>query len=163
MVKTTIKRSKKTPIEKTCCICIDRIDRETEARITSCRHRYHYKCIKKWSKRDNTCPQCRRHFNWIIRVKNKHRYKVKCNDKKDTMIASLIYAFFNISSFREDLLIGLYERSMHAIQLFRIIKNIVDFMRQMNIYPDTLDEVRRVEAYTWLDEMEENITDDILV
>jgi hypothetical protein len=151
MVKATVKRSKKIPI-KTCCICIDSIDRRHEARITSCRHRYHYKCIKKWSHRDNTCPQCRRHFNWIIRIKNnrKERVPMSCD------IANLLYCFFNEIEFREFLLIGIYERSTIAIKIFKIIREIVTFMRRVNQYPATLDERSRVEACTWLDTMSQH-------
>ena len=58
---------------KTCCICIETIKPEKEARITSCRHRYCKKCIRKWSKVNNRCPQCKRRFNWIIDVKRKKK------------------------------------------------------------------------------------------
>ena len=61
---------------KTCCICLDTISIRKEARITSCRHRYCKKCIRKWSRIDNRCPQCKRRFNWIIGVQNKRKEKV---------------------------------------------------------------------------------------
>jgi len=151
MVKYTIKHSVKKPI-KSCCICIESIDRRHEARITSCRHRYHYKCIKEWSQEKNTCPQCRRHFNWIVRIKNNRKERVR---KEDSYIANILYCFFNEVEFREFLLIGIYERSRAALQVFYIIKDIVAFMHQVGRFPTTLDEPTRIEACTWLDTMEE--------
>jgi len=146
MPKYTKKSKKKVPM-KTCCVCMESIGTQDETRITCCRHRYHHQCIKQWSRKENTCPQCRKRFNWMIH--NKKREKVKKKDQSDN-----VYSFFNNIRFREVLTIGIYERSRHALQLFYILKDIVRKMRTFNTYPSVVDEPTRVEAYTWLDTME---------
>ena len=154
MPKYTKKSKKRVPM-KTCCVCMESIGTQDETRITCCRHRYHHRCIKQWSRKENTCPQCRKRFNWMIH--NKKREKVKKKDQSDNVysfIGSLLYSFFNNIRFREVLTIGIYERSRHALQLFYILKDIVRKMRTFNTYPSVVDEPTRVEAYTWLDTME---------
>jgi hypothetical protein len=41
-----------------CCICMKMISTKTKT-TTLCNHVFHTNCIKKWSKRNQTCPICR--------------------------------------------------------------------------------------------------------
>lgn len=43
------------PITETCTICLE----EVTNKPYECGHVYHDKCIKKWLKEHNTCPNCR--------------------------------------------------------------------------------------------------------
>jgi len=49
-----------------CSICLDN-DIELNCGIESCKHRFHFDCIKKWSGVQNTCPECREKFNKILK------------------------------------------------------------------------------------------------
>ena len=41
----------------TCCICLDEIAIEKEARLDSCSHKYCHPCIQKWViEVENSCP-----------------------------------------------------------------------------------------------------------
>lgn len=150
MPKYTLKRTK----EAQCCICIGSIDKKAETRITCCRHRYHFKCIQKWSQRENRCPLCRKRFNWMILVHNKKRYKIAKRDQTDdnsSLVGNILYSFFYDEAFRDSLLIGVYERSRSAIKIFQLIRDIINYMRQMGRYPASLSESAREEACDWLD------------
>jgi len=44
---------------KTCSICLDKIRLNNVRFLNCCDHVFHKKCIKKWIKEDNICPNCR--------------------------------------------------------------------------------------------------------
>uniref|UniRef100_A0A0D6R5L0 RING-type domain-containing protein n=1 Tax=Araucaria cunninghamii TaxID=56994 RepID=A0A0D6R5L0_ARACU len=54
--------------EEYCCsICDEDLDgpeEEQEKKQLGCMHVFHYKCILRWTKRRNTCPLCRRPFDY---------------------------------------------------------------------------------------------------
>uniref|UniRef100_A0A0C9QNI6 TSA: Wollemia nobilis Ref_Wollemi_Transcript_16381_716 transcribed RNA sequence n=1 Tax=Wollemia nobilis TaxID=56998 RepID=A0A0C9QNI6_9CONI len=54
--------------EEYCCsICDEGLDdpeEEQEKKQLGCLHVFHYKCILRWTKRRNTCPLCRRPFDY---------------------------------------------------------------------------------------------------
>ena len=69
-LKKRMQQPKKTVNEKvTCCICLNDITKRKEASLDCCDHKFCKKCIVKWSKRENTCPQCRKKFTKIIHGK----------------------------------------------------------------------------------------------
>ena len=41
-----------------CSICLEKL-KDNKCVILSCEHIYHKVCIKKWLKKNNTCPNCR--------------------------------------------------------------------------------------------------------
>lgn len=45
-----------------CSICMERIKNKY---TISCKHSFCYKCIKKWEKTNNTCPNCREPFSIV--------------------------------------------------------------------------------------------------
>ncbi|XP_049391625.1 probable E3 ubiquitin-protein ligase HIP1 [Solanum stenotomum] len=45
---------------ESCCICLDTYDDGAELGIINCGHEFHYQCIRRWLKRNNSCPVCRR-------------------------------------------------------------------------------------------------------
>ena len=152
---SVLKRKKK--FKKDCCICLTDIQVENEARITSCRHRYHYDCIKQWSYKENSCPQCRRRFNWIIRIGSKRKERVRRRCQTDVGVpffASLIQTFLTDGYFRRVMTVGIYERSPGALDILRALCNIISIIRRRNIILTIVDEETRTEAYAWLDTME---------
>jgi hypothetical protein len=46
-----------------CAICLDVI-LKSEKKVLECNHVYHTKCIYKWSIKENSCPSCRRFFDF---------------------------------------------------------------------------------------------------
>ena len=54
--KVFLLKTKKTPNDRTCCICLEEITHTTIA-ITKCKHVFHKCCLNKWKK--STCPMCR--------------------------------------------------------------------------------------------------------
>lgn len=47
---------------KTCSICIDDYDNDSQITITHCDHSYHSNCIEEWIKVRKNCPVCRSDF-----------------------------------------------------------------------------------------------------
>ena len=52
----------------TCTICLDDITEEDKRCIIKCNHVFHYKCLSKWRKRNNTCPIDRSVFDTITEL-----------------------------------------------------------------------------------------------
>ena len=55
-VKVFLLKTKKTPHDRTCSICLEEITHATIA-ITKCKHVFHKCCLNNWKK--STCPMCR--------------------------------------------------------------------------------------------------------
>ena len=55
----------------TCVICLEDINGNNKT--LQCGHTFHKKCIKKWFKKNNTCPTCRNVH--IIKQKKRKRMK----------------------------------------------------------------------------------------
>ena len=49
----------KDDLKKTCIVCSDCIKMGETKTILKCLHHYHKKCIEKWSKIGDSCPECR--------------------------------------------------------------------------------------------------------
>ncbi|KAH0682486.1 hypothetical protein KY289_020238 [Solanum tuberosum] len=45
---------------ESCCICLDTYDDGAELGKINYGHEFHYQCIRRWLKRNNSCPICRR-------------------------------------------------------------------------------------------------------
>jgi len=45
-----------------CVICLEKIKPENSKTICENKHCYHKKCIRKWLKKERTCPICRNHI-----------------------------------------------------------------------------------------------------
>lgn len=58
-----------------CRICMCEIEKNEEAKIDGCSHRFCYSCIGKWAERENTCPLCKQRFSKISRVRPMRRQK----------------------------------------------------------------------------------------
>ena len=51
----------------TCCICLEEIALEKEARLNNCDHKFCHPCIKKWVvEMENSCPLCKEKIEKII-------------------------------------------------------------------------------------------------
>jgi len=48
--------------EKTCSICLDHYENNSDVSITPCIHFYHQTCIEKWLENNSNCPYCRTQF-----------------------------------------------------------------------------------------------------
>lgn len=157
MPKTTKKRTKKkscSSYAEKCCICLDSIASNDRTRITSCRHRFHYSCIKKWSKRENSCPLCKRRFNWIIRnhVKEGVRRRNQADAEQSNVIQNVLWHFYNTPTFRNLISKGIYDGSRIAIALFDLLINVVSLLRDRNL-DSAVTVTRQNEAHAWLDTM----------
>ncbi len=52
-------------IEDTCCICMHQFQKDTEVKVTKCKHAFHEECLFSWikTKQDKPdCPFCRTPF-----------------------------------------------------------------------------------------------------
>ena len=47
-----------------CTICLENIDPKTSRILVGCRHSFHKECIYKWSIIENSCPKCRKDFDF---------------------------------------------------------------------------------------------------
>jgi hypothetical protein len=43
-----------------CIICMDSFERDELLHLLKCNHYFHAKCIRRWLKKNNTCPHCKR-------------------------------------------------------------------------------------------------------
>ena len=146
-VTKNLKKKCQAPI---CCICLDTTTEKV--RITSCRHKFHYKCIKKWSERENRCPLCKRRFNYIIRNKTLKESVRKRNqtDETTSIYSTILRQFFSDGHFRNVLTQGIIENSRIAVMLFKFIFSACFMLRQEQIIPPfQQNDVRQ--AYSWVD------------
>lgn len=58
-----------------CTICLSSI--KNEAALDGCSHTFCRKCIVKWSKTENSCPQCRSSFTTVTTKKSTKRIRTK--------------------------------------------------------------------------------------
>lgn len=49
-----------------CGACLMPISNEAQVGLVDrCAHVFHYDCVEKWAKRENSCPQCKQRFIWL--------------------------------------------------------------------------------------------------
>jgi hypothetical protein len=62
---------KKSPLKqfKCCSICLCKA--KNEAKLDGCSHTFCRKCIVKWSKSNNSCPECRSTFHTVTTAKSR--------------------------------------------------------------------------------------------
>lgn len=49
-----------------CGACLMPIGNEAQVGLVDrCTHVFHYDCVEKWAKRENSCPQCKQRFVWL--------------------------------------------------------------------------------------------------
>ena len=60
-----------TDINHICAICKEPQTQPTT--LNSCAHTYCLNCIQEWSKRENTCPLCKKRFHTLIEGENRHQ------------------------------------------------------------------------------------------
>lgn len=53
------KNQRKKEEEEICAICNLSLNRTQDCTITSCKHDFHFSCLGKWTRKNNTCPICR--------------------------------------------------------------------------------------------------------
>ncbi len=84
---------------KTCVICLETIKnrkRKEAGMLAAGLELAHGHCIRKWSKIDNRCPQCKRHFNWIIHRNKKEKVvKQKHVNIIQNFMVELIHFLYN--------------------------------------------------------------------
>lgn len=51
---------------ETCPICLNPTEKKLLGFPNNCRHRFCLRCLRKWSKRKNTCPVCRTEYKSIV-------------------------------------------------------------------------------------------------
>eukprot|EP01083_Nonionella_stella_P035403 96598_1 len=51
-------------ISTSCAVCLEKVD-SAVATLDSCQHKFHFECIRTWSKINNTCPLCKKRFHEI--------------------------------------------------------------------------------------------------
>ena len=91
-----VKPSKKSKPAVTCAICLD--DVTERGTIDSCDHQFCYKCIQEWSKRKNTCPNCRLSFNTIRKGRQTERVPTTDIPTGPSLIQQLFMHFAIITS-----------------------------------------------------------------
>ncbi|XP_030764312.1 PHD and RING finger domain-containing protein 1-like [Sitophilus oryzae] len=55
-----------TSSNETCPICLSSVHKRLLGIPKNCRHRFCLYCIRKWSRKKNTCPVCRKKYSSII-------------------------------------------------------------------------------------------------
>ena len=70
--------------QETCCICLEEIPINIEAKLDSCAHIYCHPCIEKWvQEMENSCPQCKQKIHKITYLTVLGREKsMKVEDKE---------------------------------------------------------------------------------
>lgn len=66
-------------IKHKCSICFEDIINKNDLFKTTCRHYFHFDCIKRWNLKHKSCPLCRHTMRRIIKCnKEGHRGTFKC-------------------------------------------------------------------------------------
>ncbi len=143
MPKTT-KRPRRPRNRTTCAICLENVRKE--AKLSGCRHRYCMSCIKRWSKENNKCPQCRKSFEWIrcgrrtfpVESPRKGRHAMV------DFIVFLINNFFYNDDFRQSMSNAIERsRNENAMRVFDLLYSLVHRL-------DLFDLEEPEEAWSWL-------------
>ena len=53
----------------TCSICLDNTDKSCY-KAYCCKNKFHFECLEKWFKINNTCPLCRREYSHMTEYNN---------------------------------------------------------------------------------------------
>ncbi len=54
------------PEKKKCTICLDNFENKDRIINLSCLHMFHSACIRKWLKKNNTCPICKNQVEMML-------------------------------------------------------------------------------------------------
>ena len=73
---------------ESCGICYNLI--EIQGKLSSCTHLFCHKCIKRWSRTENTCPLCRGRFDWIERVPRRREYSFTAKKSPGRLLVNYI-------------------------------------------------------------------------
>lgn len=65
-----------------CSICHEDIDKDQDAVLRDCRHRYHRACIEHWVQINNSCPMCRAERPQIVSPQS----SLRCSSAIDTHV-----------------------------------------------------------------------------
>jgi len=135
MPKTTQKK-RNTPIQKTtCCICLKQRSTHKTVALDTCRHRFCKSCITKWSKRENTCPQCRTRFHKIGEKEVPNTSQVHEEDLPPEIIdyiKELTVQFICSKLFQTLLLIGCRHNIERCLEIALLVRAGIDQIEHMD-------------------------------
>ena len=118
-----LSKIKKQSDKTTCCICLKHRLKHKMICLDTCKHYFCRSCITKWSKRENTCPQCRVRFNKIgdHEVEDRNQREEELSDELRDYIKELTVRFICSRLFRTLLLIGCQQNKRACKEMVMII------------------------------------------
>lgn len=160
-VDRKVKSKRKTIKNDPCAICHERIRKKHLTKI-GCTHYFCYDCIKEWSKRENSCPLCKRKFHRMVRMSTKVVEDVadvsqtapRDIDNTYGHYSFVLSAFFTSNLFRSRIELGILNGQRAPIVIFLILKDILEQLQGRQLLPhvESLEEYNT--AYEWLDRVD---------
>ena len=75
-----------------CAICLSKI--KGKCKLDSCSHEFCFKCIKKWTKKNNTCPMCRAEIGKITSLgKRKREVNIPKRSRRSNFVRGISQLF----------------------------------------------------------------------
>lgn len=119
--------------KKTCSICLKKRQKNKMTCLQECKHYFCRSCITKWSRRQNTCPQCRKRFYKIgdREVVERNQEDEETHQRMIQYIKEISIDFICSPLFRHTLRIGCIANSLACQRMVTLIKIGIGQMDQM--------------------------------
>jgi len=119
----------KSPLKpfKYCSICLCKA--KNEAKLDGCSHTFCRKCIMKWSKCNNTCPECRRRFQMVTTAKS--RTRIRRSTPKNGFVSAVRFfiRYMRDKEFRDYLQIQYVNEPDHILPLLCFFERMLPLVR----------------------------------
>ena len=137
-------KKKVSSTKTTCCICFKNRSKHNMICLDACKHYFCRSCITKWSKRENTCPQCRVRFHRIgdREVADRNQRSDQAPDEITQYIKELTVQFICSTIFQTMLLIGCRQNNRSCKEVCLLISFGLEQIENMD-FVDTMEQRHR--------------------
>ena len=107
-----------------CSICWGPMNSRNSKKLTNCVHVFHTKCIDKWKKKNNTCPQCREQIDLTMYNITIHIEPVGITSNIVTSNLTMINTMFGIEANLQDYITDIQFASQIENDIRHILQEI---------------------------------------
>ena len=117
----------------TCGICLEDIPESSLTHLSNCSHMFCQQCIYQWEEQNNTCPTCRRSFDYMVVPSNGKRRIVECHSKERKLLESSAMLYIMSARYRSDIAVGCLRGDATSCVIFEYMHRIIPFIKTENI------------------------------